>query len=158
MSFFKGEEIEVRYSDVDYSLVLAVLPDGQVIEAPHLNRSSILNPNKRTMETVLKQKAHERRVVRDFRFIQESNYRGETIEDRVARQINGEDGTQGHETQRMAVNAGPRVHNLTRFDKPKLVSPVSRKITIEDVENAKVIEGLFKPEKPKVRIKEEWED
>jgi hypothetical protein len=63
------------------------------------------------------------------------------------------------EEQRMAVNAGPKVHNLTRFDKPKLASGSGPTVTAEQVENANVIEGMFGGEsRPEARIKEEWED
>jgi hypothetical protein len=156
MSIFKGEEVEVRYSDGDYSRIWAVLPDGKIVEAELVTPSSVLNPNKKTMEAVKRQQAHERNVVRDFVFIQQSKFRGETAEDRVAHLINPEDPEP--EAQRIAVNERPVVHNLTRFDRPKLSGPhTAPGVSAEQVERAEVIEGIFRPEQKRT-IKEEWED
>lgn len=156
MSEFKGETVEVRWSDGDYSRIWVVLPNGAIIEAELIAPSSFLVPNKKSLQAVKRQLAHERTVVRDFLFINQSVFRGETVEDRTARMIDPDDVQT--EEQKIAVNAGPQIHNLTRFDRPKLVSAFPREVTAEDVANAKIIEGLFREEKPKSRIKEEWED
>lgn len=154
MAAFKGEEVEIRYSDGDYSRIWVILPDARIVEASLITPSSIINPNKKTMEAVARQKAHERKVVRDFRFIQESNWRGENAEDRVADLINPDDTP---EAQRMVVNARPTVHALTRFDTPKLSTVPKSRVSAEQVENTPVIEGIFGSDEPKVQIKEEWE-
>lgn len=154
MSEFKGEEVEVRYSDGDYSRIWAILPNAQIVEAGLVTPSSILNPNKKTMETIARQKAHERRVIREFQFINESNWRGESTEDRVAQLIQEEE--RQAIPQRIAVGEKPRIHNLTRFDKPKLAAEPKQKISTEQVESAEIID-IFR-ESPKGRIKEEWED
>lgn len=155
MSGFKGEEIEVRYSEGDYSRIWAILPDARIVEASLITPSSITHPNKKTMEAVSRQQAHERKVVRDFRFIQESNWRGENAEDRIAQLINPDDTP---EAQRMVVNARPTVHTLTRFDTPKLSAVPTSSITTEQVENTPVVEGLFRSDKPAPTIKEAWEE
>ena len=119
MSEFKGgEEIEIRYSDGDYSRLWAVLPDARIVEAELVTPGSILNPNKKTVELVKKAEANERRMAKEWRFIEQSIWRGESTEDRVAQLINPEE---IEIPQRIAVNERPAIHNLTRFDKPKLV-------------------------------------
>ena len=112
-----------------------------------------MQPNKKTMETVKRQQAIERGVIRDFRFIQESSFRGETAEDRVAQLINPEEIEEI--PMKIAVNDAPRIHNLTRFDKPRLSAPKPQ-ISTEQVEKAEVIDIFRTPERAK--IKEEWED
>lgn len=154
MSEFKGEEVEIRYSDGDYSRIWAVLPNQQIVEAGLITPTSILNPNKKTMETVKKFGHHERKVVREFQFINESNWRGESTEDRVAQLINPEEIEEI--PQKIAVNERPTIHNLTRFDKPKLANAPKQKISTEQVESAEIID-IFR-ESPKGKIKEEWED
>ncbi len=155
MSEFKGEEVEIRYSDGDYTRLWAILPDRQIVEAGLITPSSILNPNKKTMETVKRQQNHERKVVREFQFIQQSNWRNETTEDRVAQLINPEEIEEI--PQKIAVGDRPTIHNLTRFDKPRLAAPKHR-ISTEQVEKAEVIDIFRKAEKPKIQIKDEWED
>ena len=57
--------------------------------------------------------------------------------------------------QKIAVNA-PRIHNLTRFDRPKLSAVPKQKISTEQVEKAEIIDIFRKPER--ARIKEAWEE
>jgi len=154
MAEFKGEEVEIRYTDGDYSRIWAVMPNGTILEAGLITPTSILQPNKKTMETVKRQQAIERKVVRDFQFIQQSNFRGENAEDRVAQLVNVEEVEEI--PQKIAVNDVPRIHNLTRFDKPKLSNAPTNRISTEQVEKAEVID-IFRDTKP-VKIKEEWED
>lgn len=154
MSEFKGQEVEIRYTDGDYSRIWAILPDAQIVEASLITPSSILNPNKRTMQMVKQQQHHERNVIRDFRFIQDSNWRGESAEDRVAHLVNP---AEVEVPQKIAVgDNSPRIHNLTRFDVPKLKGAATTKVSTEQVESAEVIDIFRAPEKGK--IKNEWED
>lgn len=154
MSEFKGQEVEIRYSDGDYSRIWAILPNAQIVEAGLITPSSLLNPNKKTMETVKRQQNHERNVIRDFRFIQESNFRGESAEDRVAQLINPAEVET--EREKIAVNDSPRIHNLTRFDTPKINASAKPRVSAEQVEKAEVIDIFRGYEKGK--IKDEWED
>jgi hypothetical protein len=165
LSEFKGLEIEVRYTDGDYSRIWAILPatdqkPSQVVELPMLTRSSIVNPNKKTMEQVSKMKAHERKLAKEYQLLEQSNWRGETTEDRVADLINPDD-VQPPEQERIAVNAQPRIIVAnSRFDRPKVTSRGG--VTAEDVEQAEVIQGMFgdnRAAEPATDwIKEEWED
>lgn len=87
MSRYKGMDVEVRYKDDDYSRVWIILPNKEVCEAKLITPSPLINPNKQTLTVVAKARAHERKLVREFELIAQSNVRGETIEDRIARQI-----------------------------------------------------------------------
>lgn len=161
-SEFKGDrsiEIEVRYSEGDYSRLWAVLPDGRIVEAQLVTPSSILNPNKKSMEMIARQKAHERKVVREFRFIQESNYRGETTEDRVAQIVNEHDEPSSPDAEKLAVNSQPTVRQLTRLDRAVPAAP-RRSVTADDVDASNVVEGFFGGESEAVsrpQIKDEWD-
>lgn len=158
MSEFKGQDVEVRYTDGDYLRIWAVLPNGQVCEASLVTPTSVLQPNKKTMETVKRQQAHERNVIRDFQFIAESNWRGESSEERAANLINPPEAEERQ--QPIAINESPRIHNLTRFDTPKIVKNSAQKVSVEQTEKAEVID-IFRDadkSKPKPKIKDEWED
>ena len=155
MSEFKGQSVEIRYSDGDYSRVWAVLPNGQIVESACINPGSILNPNKQSMETVKKMESRERKMAKEWLFVQQSNWRGETTEDRVAQLINPAEIEEVQ--QKIAVNESPRIHALTRFDKPKLSSVAKQKVSTEQVEKAEVIDIFSKAEKPEIQIKDEWE-
>lgn len=154
MSLVKGNDVEVRYSDGDHLRVWVVLPNAQIVEANLITPSSILNPNKKTMETVKRQQHHERKVIGEFQFIQQSNFRGESTEDRVAQLINPEE---IEIPQKIAVgDNSPRIHNLTRFDTPRLSANSKPNISTEQVESAEIIDIFRAPNK--VEIKDEWED
>ena len=157
MSQFKGEAVEVRYSDSDYSRIWAVLPDGQIVESVCINPGSIQNPNKQSMKIVKTMEAAERKMGREWNLIQQSNWRGETTEDRVAEMINPDE--EPPDEQRMVVNARPTIPIITRYDKRRLSGSSRPTVTADQIENANVIEGMFgSPDKKPVRIKDEWED
>ena len=156
MSEFKGETVEVRYNDGDYTRVWVVLPNRQTVEAEMVTQSSIVNPNRQAVETIARTRNTERRLARDHQMLQQSNWRGETIEDRVAAMINPEDETPPDEEQKMAVNDRPVVHAFNRFDGRQSSRPAP--VTAEQIEKANVIEGMFGEARPAGRIKEEWED
>lgn len=156
MGEFKGQEIEIRWTDGDYSRIWAVLPNKAVVEAELVTPSSILQPNKKTMEMVAKQKAHEKKLSREYQMVQQSNWVGENAEDRVAAMVNIEDDDQEPEAQKIAVNAHqPTVFSMTRFDKR---DTTPRGISTDQVERANVVEGMFGSKPKASRIKDEWED
>jgi hypothetical protein len=157
MAPFKGQEIEVRFTDGDYMQIWAVLPNGQIVQAPLITPTSIISPNKRTMAEVARLKAADKKTIRDFRFLQESTYRGMSAEDRVAAQLN-EEKPDKPESQRMVVNSRPQVISATRFDVRRSSGSKTPAVTQDQVERATVIEGMFGTDRPEKRIKEEWED
>jgi len=123
MAGFKGCKVEVRYTDGDYSRVWVVLPDKNLCEATLITPTSILNPNKATLEAVAIARAHEQRVIRDYQLIAQSQLRGETAEDRVAQLINPnfaevDEAQDAAETESPLAAAAPAtVHRLTRLDR-----------------------------------------
>ncbi len=154
MSEFKGETVEVRYSDGDYSRIWAVLPNGKIVESACINPGSIINPNKQTFERVKKMEAHERKMGKEWLFVQQSNWRGETAEDRVAQIINPEEVEEI--PMKIAVGDRPTVHQFTRFHNSKLTAATGKQVSTEQVESAEIIDIFRKPER--ARIKDEWED
>lgn len=145
MSLFKGCEVEVRYTDDDYSRVWVILPNGNILESQLVTPTSIISPNKQTLGMVKQAAAHERKVIRDFNFITHSTIRGETTEDRVARLIEQEEVEQ---VEAVAAEAGgggrASVHVLSRMDRPKLRATSGRgSVTAADVSSAVADESIF---------------
>lgn len=159
MAAFKGDDIkvEVRYSDADYSRVWVVLPNKQIVEAQLVQQSSIVRPNKQTIETVARQRHTERNLARDYQLLQQSEWRGESVEERLVAsgQLAEAAGGEEREEQRMAVNDRPVVHAFHRFDAQQVSRPAP--VTADDIDRANVIEGMFGREREETRIKEEWE-
>src|ERR1044072_7744772 len=85
MAEFKGQKVEVRYSEDDYKRVFVILPNSNICEAELITPTSIINPNQQTLKAVKQMQAHERAIERDFQLIKQSHNRGETLEDRTAR-------------------------------------------------------------------------
>jgi Mu transposase, C-terminal len=135
MSLYKGMEVEVRYSDDDYTRVWVVLPNGHICEATLITPTSLLNPNKQTLETVRAARAHERKLQREFAFYTRSHLSGETTEDRVARQLESELMVEVSE-EVISEEQSPTsnsVHLLTYLDRPKKSCPLPKEVTQEDV-------------------------
>lgn len=121
LSIYKGQSVEVRYADGDYSRVQVVLPGGQMCEAQLITPTSLLNPNKQTLKTVAEARARERKLIRDFQLLSQSALRGETTEDRVAQVVNEElqDTPQAQERE-LAPQAS--AHLLMRLDHRRMSS------------------------------------
>jgi hypothetical protein len=168
MSEFKGQraadgkflQLEVRYTDEDYRQVWVLLPNGVLVEATRLAPSSVLTPNKETHAAVAQMIKHERGVINQFQLIQQSNMRGESVEDRVAQLIEVEQPME--EELPLAVNASDtqsRVQKIGRLDGKKLraVQPRS-KVTSEQVSSVAADVEIF--ETPEVgRVSEfDYED
>lgn len=144
MSMYKGKDVEVRYSDDNYNRVWVVLPNLSICEATRIPRSSVINPNRETIIAIKKARSEERTLIENFQLFTQSTLRGETTEDRVARQIEaGEFDTEENPGGR-AVRSPSSVHRLTRFDKSKLEAVKSQKhITAEDIKYAEADDSIF---------------
>jgi hypothetical protein len=156
MSEHKGEEIEIRYSDDDYTRVWAILPATKIkpvriVESVLITPSSIRNPNKRSNEAVNFQKRYDKDLVKNFALLNHSIIRGETAEDRVAAALEPPE-----EVEVKQVAAGGSLRQLTRFDAPRIPANNRSTLSTETITNAKVLD-MFPAQKPKKRIKEEWE-
>ncbi len=88
-----------------------MLPDKNPYEARLIKGSSLINPNKETLQTVAKARAQERKVIRDFELLAQSMWREETPEERVNRQLSGEPAT-GLDAPMMEPE---RIGRVTRF-------------------------------------------
>jgi hypothetical protein len=147
MSAYKGKDVEVRYSDDDYNHVWVVLPDLNICEAQRITPTSLLNPNKQTLVLIKKMRAKERALINDFHLVTQSNIRGETIEDRVARQLASEDFELDEVVRKEAINSQGAVQRLTRMDKKKLgTTQGNANLTVKDVAEVETEELIFVPE------------
>jgi hypothetical protein len=123
MAGFKGCKVEVRYTEGDYSRIWVILPDKNLYEATLITPTSILNPNKATLQAVAVARAHEQRVIRDYQLIAQSQSRGETAEDRVAQLINPDvakvDDSEAQDAETESQPTPAIVHRLTRLDRKR---------------------------------------
>ena len=152
MGKFKGSEVEVRYDPNDLSCVWVFLPDGQICEAELVERSSYLKANKKSVALLKETEAYERKVIREYNYITFARLRGETIEERVAAQleeeiaetalaVGDEQRAQGH------------VQTLTRMDAPKLRAVRPAPVTIEQVAAVEPDDSIFEtPDRGQVRL------
>jgi hypothetical protein len=103
----------------------------------------LLNPNKQTLKVVAEANAHERELIRSFNLLTQSQLRGETTEDRVARQLTKDD-----QSENMAalgpLNNQAVVHKITRLDRKKLLKVAdSCDVKASDVANTKADNSIF---------------
>jgi Mu transposase, C-terminal/Bacteriophage Mu transposase len=145
MSAWKDHEVEIRYTDNDYSRVWVIFPDGAICEAPLVSRSPFLKPNKQTMALVAEVAAHERKVIRQFNFITQSTIRGESVEDRAAALIEPEQVEQAIAEQVAAAGgaAPARVQRLTRMDGRKLRAVAPRTVTATEMAGVEADAEIF---------------
>ena len=145
MSEFKGRSVEVRYSDDDYSKVFVFLPNGRMCEAQRINPTSLLNPDKETVKRIREVKKHERQLTGEFQLLSHSLLRGETAEDRVAREMYAleetpdSEGSSGEDMQPEG-----RVHQLTRLEHVRRrPAPVASVVTSAMVAQADTDISIF---------------
>jgi hypothetical protein len=155
---YKGHQVEVRYSEDDYSRCWVVTPDGKIIEAQLVTPSTILNPNKATLSMIKATAAHERKVIREFSFITQSQIRGETVVDRAAALIEPRE----EAAEAIAVAGGSNngasippahVHSITRMDHKKIRIANKRTVTARDVSTVTADADIFRPSSSS-RVKE----
>lgn len=163
MSEHKTQEVEIRYSDDDYTHVWVILPatdrkPRRIVRAEKVTPTALLNPNKETLATIAKQGKHELKLARDFTLLNQSLIRGESTEDRYARaqqQADEQAKPQEIELRKTGTDGGGNVYQMTKFDAPKIVGS-GKQVSAEQVEKAEIVD-IFRTENKK-RIKDEWED
>jgi hypothetical protein len=105
-----------------------VLPKGGLCEASLTTPTSLLKPDRKTLETVATARAHEKKIIREYQLIQQSAIRGEETETRVAQLVNRPEDLPN------VSDAPARVRLLNRLDhRPLRIAPDSRTITAADV-------------------------
>ena len=159
MGPFKGSTCELRYSERDYSRVWVVLPDRRICEARLIAPTPLLNPDSQTLKAVAQARAHERKVIRDYSLILESQMRGESLEDRVAAVLPVPSQQElplfdGFDDLPVPALPPARVHQLTRMDRQKLRAvPARHQVTAADVAAAESALVISEPT-PRKRVLE----
>lgn len=149
MSQFKGNRVEILFSDDDYRTVWVILPNNEICEANLISPTPLLNPNRSTLQAVKEAHAHERKLIRDYQLLNESNIRGETTEDRVTRKIShGGDVATQNVLPEMRPSSNS-VHLLTRFDHAKITPVASAKeITVSEIAEYELDDSMFGSDEP----------
>lgn len=142
MSAFKGTDVEVRFSDDDYSRVFVILPNHKVCQAELITPTSLINPDKRTINTVRRARAFERGVIKDFTFIAQSNIRGESVEDRVARQLDSNVAEESEAVSVESPNTTSVVHKITRLD-GRMIKERRDDVTVDGVAHTDADDSIF---------------
>lgn len=144
MAEFKGRSVEVRYTDDDYSRVWVVLPNSEICEAQLITPTSLISPNKQTLKAVKDARAHERKLVRDYDLLRQSQLRGETAEGRVMTTSIPPSATESKHPAHEPQLRQPVVHKITRLDQKKHGLTVHQPgVSAADVENAKTDDSIF---------------
>jgi hypothetical protein len=117
-SALKGQKIEVRFTERDYRRVWVVLPDKRVVEAPLVTPTPLLHPDPKTLRLVARTRRREKQLIEEFRLLAQSRLRGESVEERVERQLSG----QPESPCAAAARAAASVHRLSRLDHGRLKS------------------------------------
>lgn len=142
MSAFKGKDVEVRFSDDDYGKVFVILPNQKVCQAELITPTSLISPDKRTVNTIRRARAFERGVIKDFTLIAQSNIRGESVEDRVARQLDSHVAEEGEAVGVAAPNTTSVVHKITRLD-GRVIRERRDDVTADGVASAVADNSIF---------------
>lgn len=137
MSQFKGSKVEILFSDDDYSSVWVILPNKEICEAHLITPTSILNPNKETLEDIKRTKAKELQLIKNYHLLNESQLRGEKTDDRVMHHLERSSSEAAHPTPPLARTSSAKVYQLTRFDHSKKTP----KASTEKIATAKILEG-----------------
>ena len=145
---------------MNYSHVWVILPatdrkPQRIVKAELINRSGLLNPNKATLATIAQRGKHEVKLAKDYSLLNQSIFRGETTIDRVAKEQEIEV-EMPQEIEIRKTGTGGTIHQMTKFDAPKIVGRGQKQVSTEQVEKAEIINIFRNPER--ARLKEEWED
>ncbi|HEY6231464.1 MAG TPA: Mu transposase C-terminal domain-containing protein [Pyrinomonadaceae bacterium] len=169
MSIWKGRkgedgkalQVEVRYLDNDYTVVWIVLPNGHICEAQRVDISSVLTPNKNSLKALADRTRKERELINNYRLLNESVWRGETVEDRVVAEMPPEDVVEMPLPIAVGENAQiaqSRVTMMTRLDTKRHRAPVTRLVSVADVASIEADENIFSDAEPSSGSVKEFDD
>ena len=172
LAYYKKQYVEVRYSEDDYTRCFVIppptdaIPNPDIIEAQAVVAGGALRPNKETMAMVAHQRKHESKIRREHQFLTQSIIRGESVEDRVAAQLEpeveeefqvavavGERATGSGSTQPPA-----RVHLVGRLDRRRVGPQRIQPVTVDQVKAVEVDESIFEEEETASMGVKLWED
>lgn len=154
MSIYQGKSVEIRYSDENYKSVKVILPNMQMCEAHLVTPTSLLNPNKETLKVIKNARANERKLMREFDLITQSQLRGEIVEDRIVQVKESEETEIFDENASEDVGAKTgSVHQLIRLDHVRPVVASKQEITDINVKEATADTSIFTDPKD-IKIKE----
>lgn len=141
MSLYKGQKVEIRYSDGDYSRIWVLLPKGELCQAELITPTSLLNPNKETLKVVAKARKHEQKLIEDYQLIEQSRVLGQTTEERVS-QLDVR--LQPAITLQNSDNEQISVYSMTRLEKRKMPRLVAvGEITAQHIAKVQANTSIF---------------
>lgn len=140
MSEVKGKRVEIRYTDKDYQHVYVILPSNEICKAELITPTSIINPNKDTLKKVNQLAAQEKQTIRNYKLIDESRLRGESVEDRFSAQQSVNLEEEGHSPQPMdspnTLRNSPKILKFPTYKNHRtlaLIKPEQTAISAEEV-------------------------
>lgn len=89
MDFYRGRKVEIRYTDHEYLHIWVVLPNKNMCQAKLITPTSLIKPNKQTLQIVKESRRRQKQIIKDYQLITESNVRGESVEDSTAIELKG---------------------------------------------------------------------
>ena len=133
-----------------------MLPDGAICEAQRVDVGSYVTPSKESLKTFAQRVRSERHLIKTAQLLQQSIWRGETVEQRIAAELPAEQ--EAEERMPIAVgenNQGPaRIALLNRFDAKRHPAMVTRLVSAADVSSVEADEGIFGVDSDVGRVKE----
>lgn len=187
LAYYKKQNVEVRYSESDYTRCFIIpppteaIPNPAIIEAEAVIAGGALHPNKQSMALVAQQRRHEDKIKREHSLLTHSMIRGESVEDRVAAQLEPDEewaseavavaggggggsafggGRAASSPPSDGLSSPARVHQLTRLDRLRITAPrASQLVTVDQVRDTATDESIFEeleePASGGVRL---WDD
>jgi hypothetical protein len=145
----KALQVEVRYDDSDYTTAWIVLPDGVICQAERVDLGSYITPNKESLKAFAQRVHSERELIKNSQRLQQSIWRGESVEDRIVAELPQEQ----PEEVRMPIAVGESPHGqqsrvalFSRFDAKKHRAPVARMVTAEEIAGVEADDSIFNHE------------
>ena len=126
-SSLKGQKIEIRFTEQDYRRIWLVLPDRSIVVAQLITPTPLLNPNQETLQLVARARQQEKKLIDEFQLLAASHIRGESIDERVHRQLSH----QPTETGKPQTQPKASIHRLSRLDRRQ---PKADVVTLPEID------------------------
>jgi len=139
----KPLQLEIRYLDSDYTTVWIVLPDGAICEAQRVDVGSVLTASRESLKQTAQRIRAEKDLQKNYMLLQQSIWRGETVEDRIVAELPVEEPVEMPIAVGQNGNQQSSVTLFTRFDREKHRAPVTRLVTAAEVSSIAADDGIF---------------